>query len=65
MADNRPPRRDEEIMIDEEGCSGGPAKAALPPGPERNPDEEVIIDEIPTRRAVRSHNPEGKWYYLN
>ena len=43
MADNRPPRRDEEIMT----------------------DEEVIVDEIPTRRAIRSHNPEGKWYYLN
>ena len=52
MADNRPPRRDKEIMTDEEGCSVGPVKAALPPGPERNPDEKVIIDEIPTRRAI-------------
>ena len=51
MADNRPPRRDEEIMTDEEGCSGGPVKAALPPGPERNPDEEAIIELQPDEKG--------------
>ena len=35
MADNRPPRRAEEIMDDEEGWSGGPVKRlAARPGAE-------------------------------
>ncbi len=59
MAGNRPPRRDGGDNARGGGMERRAGKAALPPGPERNPDEEGIITGIPTRRAISRHNPEA------
>ena len=65
MADNRPPRRAEEIMDDEEGWSGGPVKRLCRPARSGIPTRRAIITGITTRRAISSHDPEAKRYYLN
>ena len=65
MADNRPPRRAEEIMDDEEGWSGGPVKRLCRPALRSIPPRLPLSNSNPTRRAIKSHNPDEKWYYLN
>ena len=65
MADNRPPRRAEEIMDDEEGWSGGPVKRLCRPARSGIPTRRPLSNSSPTRRAIKSHNHDKKWYYLN
>ena len=48
MADNRPPRRAEEIMDDEEGWSGGPVKRLCRPALRSIPPRLPLSP--PTRR---------------
>ena len=65
MADNRPPRRAEEIMDDEEGWSGGPVKRLCRPARSGIPTRRPLSNSSPTRRAIKSHNHDKKWHYLN